>query len=68
MDENRVTELVDMEEHQSMLNDMVAELIKEGKYKADRTLTHTHLGSIGNPGNEQIRKAFEKEYAFFEEE
>ncbi len=44
----------------------VAQLIQSGEYEPDRKVKHTHLGSIGNPANEQIKKAFEKEYSWFQ--
>ena len=43
----------------------VGDQVNSGAYKADRDITHTHIGSLGNLANDQIREAFEKEYAFF---
>lgn len=45
----------------------VGQLIAEGKYVPPKQLNHTHLGSIGNPGNDRIRQSFMKEFAYFEE-
>ncbi len=44
----------------------VGKLIAEGRYDPPKQLNHTHLGSIGNPGNERIRQSFMKEFAYFE--
>ena len=38
----------------------VGELVENGDYVPDRDLKHTHLGSIGNLGNELIVKKMEK--------
>jgi argininosuccinate lyase len=38
----------------------VANEIEEGTYRPDRGNTYTHLGSIGNPGIERIRKKMEE--------
>lgn len=43
----------------------VATKIKEGAYKPNRSLNHTHLGSIGNLANREIGTVFEKEWAYF---
>lgn len=32
--------------------------VNEGTYKADRTVSHTHLGSIGNLATEQVARKF----------
>ena len=34
----------------------VAQAIEDGTFVPSKKLTHTHLGSIGNPGNQEIRK------------
>lgn len=44
----------------------VGKLIAEGKYDPPKKLNHTHLGSIGNLGNDRIRQSFMKEFAYFE--
>ena len=44
----------------------VADMIKKGDYQPNREVNHTHIGSIGNPGNDQIRSAFDKEYSWFQ--
>ncbi|MBC6426525.1 MAG: argininosuccinate lyase [Ekhidna sp.] len=44
----------------------VADKVKAGKYIPTRRIEHTHVGSIGNLANEQIKAAFEKEYSWFE--
>ena len=38
----------------------VAEQIKSGKYKPNKSLNHLHTGSIGNLSNDQIKLSFEK--------
>lgn len=38
----------------------VGEQIKSGSYSPNYELEHTHIGSIGNLGNDLIRKEFEK--------
>ncbi len=43
----------------------VAEKIGSGSYQPDYQLRHTHLGSIGNLGNDRIKAAFEEVYKFF---
>jgi argininosuccinate lyase len=43
----------------------VSTSIKEGKFKPNRAVEHTHVGSIGNLGNERIVNSFEKAFAFF---
>jgi argininosuccinate lyase len=43
----------------------VAASIKAGEYKAQRELNHTHLGSIGNLGTEQIKQKMEKSLSKF---
>lgn len=44
----------------------VGKLIAEGKYSPPKKLNHTHLGSIGNLGNDRVRQSFMKEFAYFE--
>ncbi|MDW3193460.1 MAG: argininosuccinate lyase [Cytophagales bacterium] len=44
----------------------VGKLIAEGKYDPPKKLNHTHLGSIGNLGNDRIRQSFMNEFAYFE--
>ncbi len=44
----------------------VGKIIAEGKYDPPKRLNHTHLGSIGNLGNDRIRQSFMKEFAYFE--
>ncbi|NQZ78904.1 MAG: argininosuccinate lyase [Ekhidna sp.] len=44
----------------------VAQLIQSGQYKPERKVDHTHVGSIGNLGNEEIKAAFENEYNWFQ--
>ena len=34
--------------------------VQEGRYKPTRSVNHTHLGSIGNPANEQITAKMER--------
>ena len=34
--------------------------IEQGDFNPDKTVNHTHEGSIGNLGNEQITAAFDK--------
>lgn len=43
----------------------VAQVVQSGEYVADRTIAHTHVGSIGNLANERIKQAFEAEYSTF---
>ena len=43
----------------------VAENLQSRKYQPNRDLSHTHIGSIGNLGNDRIKEAFEKEYSWF---
>lgn len=38
----------------------VAEQIEEGTFIPPKKLNHTHLGSIGNPGNDAIRKKMDQ--------
>lgn len=41
---------------------IVGKAVLDGSYKPDRQVNHSHLGSIGNLGTEQIRKAFQQIY------
>ncbi|MFT7281090.1 MAG: argininosuccinate lyase [Cyclobacteriaceae bacterium] len=41
---------------------IVGKAVKEGTYKPDRNIKHTHLGSIGNLGNDQIAASFKSVY------
>lgn len=43
----------------------VAEEIRNKTYKASERFKHTHIGSIGNLGNDRIREKLEKEYLSF---
>ena len=38
----------------------VAEAIEDGTYEPSKSLAHTHLGSIGNPGNSEISQKLQK--------
>lgn len=40
--------------------------IESGKFSTDGKVEHTHIGSIGNPGNERIVRYFRKTMASFE--
>ncbi len=44
----------------------VAKRIQEGSYEPNRRLSHTHLGSTGNLGNDRIKQAFMEVFAYFE--
>lgn len=44
---------------------MIGEQIVTGKYKADKKLGHTHLGSIGNLMNDKIKENFMNEWRYF---
>lgn len=44
----------------------VAKEIGDGSYKPNRNIKHTHLGSVGNLGNERILKAMNGRVAAFE--
>ncbi len=44
---------------------IVSERIKNGEYKPDKAIHHTHEGSIGNLCNEKIRDRFNEIYANF---
>lgn len=39
--------------------------VQQGTFKADRTVKHTHTGSIGNPANEEIKAKMNKMLAKF---
>jgi argininosuccinate lyase len=39
--------------------------IEQGKYDPDRSVKHTHEGSIGNLGNDQIRRMMDETLAGF---
>jgi argininosuccinate lyase len=39
---------------------IVGQEIADGTFKSDIAVNHTHTGSIGNLGNEQIKKSMEK--------
>jgi argininosuccinate lyase len=43
----------------------VGEAIAQGKFTASQNLQHTHEGSIGNPGNEDIVRMMNKELGSF---
>lgn len=43
----------------------VGDRVNSGDYKPNRNVNHTHLGSIGNPANDRIKEAFEKEFSAF---
>ena len=45
----------------------VGKIIAEGRYDPPKRLDHTHLGSIGNLGNDRIRQSFMKEFKYFED-
>jgi len=44
---------------------LVGDSVNEGKYVPDREINHTHIGSIGNLCNAEIKAAFEKEWPYF---
>ena len=44
----------------------VSTSIKQGNLHIDRKIDYTHIGSIGNLGNDLIKESFKKAYAFFE--
>lgn len=44
---------------------MVGAKIESGDFKPDRTLQHSHVGSIGNPGTDRIKKYFQEEFERF---
>lgn len=39
--------------------------VESGTFKKPGSISHTHTGSIGNPGNEKIKQQFEKQIAAF---
>ncbi len=45
----------------------VAQKIQEGDYTASKSVKHTHLGSIGDPGTDRIKQSFMNVFAYFEE-
>jgi len=44
----------------------VSKEIESGIFSANRTVHHTHIGSIGNLGNERIKQEFMKRMALFQ--
>jgi argininosuccinate lyase len=42
--------------------------VNNGAFKAVREVNHSHLGSIGNLGTDQIRKAFKETHSYFEQQ
>lgn len=44
---------------------IVGEKVNSGAYVPIKELTHTHLGSIGNLGNERIKELFSAEFKYF---
>ena len=44
----------------------IGEQVATGKYKTDKKLAHTHLGSIGNLANHKIKENFMDEWQYFE--
>ena len=44
----------------------VAEKIKLGTYVPNKSLVHSHIGSLGNLATEKIRTQFDKEWRYFE--
>ena len=38
----------------------VGEAVQRGEYKPNRTIHHTHVGSIGNPANDRIRTKMDR--------
>ena len=45
----------------------VGAMIESGEYVPSKTLSHSHLGSLGNLANDRIKAQFMKEFAYFEE-
>ena len=43
----------------------VGEDIEAGRFRPEGNVQHTHIGSIGNPGNERIREYFDSELRRF---
>ena len=43
----------------------VGDQVNAGEYVPDRAVVHSHVGSIGNLGNDQIKAAFDKVYDEF---
>lgn len=44
----------------------VAREIADGRYKPNRNIKHTHLGSVGNLGNDRVQRAMEASIKAFE--
>lgn len=44
----------------------VAGEIRDGKYESGLKFEHSHIGSIGNPGNDRIREKLKREISFFQ--
>lgn len=44
----------------------VGEQVNAGNYKPNRELSHSHIGSLGNLGNDKIQENFTSEWAYFE--
>ncbi len=44
---------------------IVGEKVNSGEYVPNKTLNHTHLGSIGNLGNNQIKQSFASHFQYF---
>ncbi|MEQ8469809.1 MAG: argininosuccinate lyase [Marinoscillum sp.] len=43
----------------------VGKRVEDGTYKANRNIKHTHLGTIGNPGNDHIAAKIKRELSGF---
>ncbi|MEM9329064.1 MAG: argininosuccinate lyase [Bacteroidota bacterium] len=43
----------------------VGRRVQTGEYQASKEVHHTHLGSIGDPGNDRIKESFMRTYAYF---
>lgn len=46
----------------------VADEIREGKYESGLKFEHSHIGSIGNTGNDRIREKLKREISYFQPE
>lgn len=44
----------------------VGEMVQNGTFSPDRTVNHTHIGSIGNPANDEIKEKMRKMLAKFD--
>ncbi len=44
---------------------MIGRKVDSGKYKANKKLSHMHLGSIGNLANNKIKENFMNEWSYF---